>query len=54
MGDNINMFAQQTATIHYEFADLREDVRDNGDPERTFPLWNDGNSTVYVDGKHTK
>ena len=54
MGDNINIFAQQTATIHNEFADLREDVRDNGDPERTYLLWNEDNSIVYVDGKHTE
>ena len=54
MGDNINIFAQQTATIHNEFADLREDVRDNGDPERTYLIWNEDNSIVYVDGKHTE
>ena len=36
MGDSINTFAQQTATINNDFTGLREDVTEQGDPERTF------------------
>ena len=46
MGESINTFAQQTAMIHNDFADMRE----YGDPERTYLLWNADNSTVYVHG----
>ena len=54
MGDSINMFAQQTATINNNFADLREDPTAQGNPERTYLLWNEDNSTVYVLGKTRK
>ena len=54
MGDNINTFAQQTATTNTDFAGLREDPTAQGDPERTYLLWNDNNSTVYVQGKTRK
>ena len=50
MGDNINTFAQQTATINNNFADLKKDPTAQGDPERTYLLWNKDNSTVYVHG----
>ena len=54
MGDNINTFAQQTATINNVFAGLREDPTAQGNPERTYLLWNEDNSTVYVQGKTRK
>ena len=54
MGDNINTFAQQTAMIINDFAGLREDLTAQGDPERTYLLWNEDNSTVYVQGKTRK
>ena len=47
MGESINSFAQQNAIIHNDFAGLREDVTERGDPKRTFLLWNDDNSTVF-------
>ena len=51
MGVNINTFAQQNAIIHNDFADLKDDVLDQDDPERTFLLWNMDNITTYVRGK---
>ena len=54
MGDSINTFAQKNAAIINDFAGLQEDVTEHGDPERTFLLWNDDNSVVYVNGKTTK
>ena len=50
MGNNMNTFAQQNAAIHNDFANLRRDVREDGDPNRTYLLWNEDNSTVYVEG----
>ena len=50
MGNNMNTFAQQNAAIHNDFANLRRDVREDGDPNRTYLLWNENNSTVYVEG----
>ena len=50
MGDNINTFAQQTATINNDFRGRWEDVTAQSDPERTYLLWNDDNTTVYVHG----
>ena len=54
MGESINNVTQQNATIINDFAGLREDVTAQGDPDRTFLLWNDDNSTVYVYGKTNK
>ena len=54
MGESINTFAQQSAIIHNDFSGLRDDVTAQGDPERTFMLWNDDNTTVYVPGKTRK
>ena len=54
MGESINTFTQQSAIIHNDFAGLRDDVTAQGDPERTFLLWNDDNTTVYVPGKTHK
>ena len=50
MGNNMNTFAQQNAAIHNDFANLRRDVREDGDPNRTYLLWNENNSTVYIEG----
>ena len=50
MGNNMNTFAQQNAAIHNDFANLRRDVREDGDPNRTYLLWNEDNSTVYIEG----
>ena len=47
MGDSINTYTQQNATINNDFDGLREDVGEYGDSERTFLLWNDDNSTVF-------
>ena len=49
-GESINTFTRQSAVNKYNFAGLREDVRAQGDPDRTVLLWNDDNSTVYVKG----
>ena len=54
MGESINTFTQQSAIIHNDFSGLRGDVTSQGDPERTFLLWNDDNTTVYVPGKTHK
>ena len=54
MGESINTFTQQTAIIHNDFSGLRDNVTAQGDPERTFLLWNDDNTTVYVPGKTQK
>ena len=54
MGDNINTLAQQTATINNDFSGLREDPTAQGNPERTYLLWNADNSTAYVQGKTRK
>ena len=54
MGDNINTFAQQTATINNNFRGRWEDVTAQSDPEQTYLLWNDDNTTVYVQGKTRK
>ena len=51
MGESINTFAQQSAIIHNDFSGLRDNVTAQGDPERTFLMWNDDNTTVYVRGK---
>ena len=50
MGDSINTFAQQNATIHNDFSNMRRDVAEDGDPERTFLLWNDDNTTAFING----
>ena len=54
MGDSINTFTQQNAMINNDFDGMRENAIEHGDPERTFLLWNDDNSTVYVYGKTNK
>ena len=54
MGESINTFTQQSAIIHNDFSGLRDNVTAQGDPERTFLLWNDDNTTVYVHGKTRK
>ena len=36
MGDSINTFAQQNAAIINDFAGLRDDVTEHGDPEQSF------------------
>ena len=54
MGDSINTYTQQNATINNDFDGLREDVGEYGDSERTFLLWNDDNRTVNVYGKTNK
>ena len=50
MGDSINTVTQQNAAIINDFAGLRDDVTEQGDPDRAVLLWNDDNSTVYVKG----
>ena len=50
MGDSINTFAQQNAMIHNDFSNIRRDVAEDGDPERTFLLWNDDNTTAFING----
>ena len=50
MGNNMNTFVQQNAAIHNDFANLRRDVQEDGDPNRTYLLWNEDNSTVYIEG----
>ena len=47
MGDSINTVTQQNAAIINDFAGLRDDVTEHGDPERTYLLWNDDNSKVF-------
>ena len=47
MGDSINTVTQQNAVIINDFTGLREDVGEQGEPERTYLLWNDDNSTVF-------
>ena len=54
MGDSINTVTQQNAAIINDFAGLRDDVTEQGDPDRAVLLWNDDNSTVYVYGKTNK
>ena len=54
MGESINTFAQQTATINNDFANLRDDLTAQGDPERTYLFWNDENSMIFVYGKTKK
>ena len=54
MGDSINTVTQQSAAIINDFSGLRDNVTAQGDPERTFLLWNDDNTTVYVPGKTHK
>ena len=50
MGESINTFAQQSAIIHNDFAGLRDDVTEQGDPNRDVLLWNDDNTTAYKRG----
>ena len=54
MGDSINTVTQQNAAINNDFTGLQEDVTEHGDPERTYLLWNDDNSTIFVYGKTNK
>ena len=54
MGESINTFTQQTATINNNIANLRDDLSIDGDPERTYLLWNDDNSMIFVYGKTKK
>ena len=50
MGESINTFAQQSAIIHNDFAGLRDDVTEQGEPDRAVLLWNDDNTTAYKRG----
>ena len=47
MEESISTFAQHNAAIINDFGSLRDDAREHGEPERTFLLWNDDNSTVF-------
>ena len=47
MEESISTFAQHNAAIINDFGGLRDDAREHGEPERTFLLWNDDNSTVF-------
>ena len=49
-GESINTFAQQSAIIHNDFAGLRDDVTEQGDPNRDVLYWNDDNTTTYKRG----
>ena len=50
MGESINTFTQQNAAIINDFAGLRDDVTEQGDPNRDVLLWNDDNTTAYKRG----
>ena len=50
MGDSINTVTQQNAAIINDFAGLRDDVTEQGDPNRDVLLWNDDNTTAYKRG----
>ena len=50
MGDSINTVTQQNAAIINDFAGLRDDVTEQGDPNRDVLYWNDDNTTAYKRG----